>query len=82
MALDEVELVRCIRRPILEDPHFYTEVFRMYRAYKNGNFPEDGGLLSQPARLMILFSVVDGAITYCEEERESREKLKRKRAMR
>jgi len=61
-------LKRCPRRPILEEPKLYQEVYWLYNQYKQGNWPEEGGVLSQPSKLMVMFRVMDSVVAECQEE--------------
>lgn len=84
--MDGVALTRCPRRPLLDDPDFYSEVFWLYQAYQKGFLPEEGGLQDQATVLISSFQVIDAAMSAAEAERErirkSREAMeKRARGM-
>lgn len=49
-------------RGLLDDPRGFSSLFRLYRAYKNGYLPDEGGYTSQSDSLMILFDVIDQTI--------------------
>lgn len=57
-----VELDRCPRRPIFEDPLFYDRLFQAYAHWKQGILPEEGSLLSQPSVLTQMVQVIDGEL--------------------
>jgi hypothetical protein len=78
LKIDDEEMRRCPRRPILDDPDFYVEFFWLYQNYKRGVLPEDGGINSQPVKLVELFKVTDQALALCERERERRDKVSKK----
>lgn len=78
LILDGEELKRCPRRPILEGPEFYGDLFWLYRSYQKGFLPEEGNLHSQPAALMEMFRIIDRTLDTCEQARREKE-AKRKR---
>jgi hypothetical protein len=56
LILDGVEDDTCPRRPMMdpEASRAYGDLFRFASAYERGIPPEDGGIQSQPHRLMQL----------------------------
>lgn len=82
MVLDGEELERCPRRPILDDPQFYGEFFRLYRAYQKGLLPEEGALNSQPYKLMEFFTITDLTLELCAAHRRETEAKKAARGRR
>jgi hypothetical protein len=79
LELDGVRLLRCPRRPLLDDPQLYGEVFWLYRSYKKGYLPNSGGLDDQPAKYMAYVKVIDRALDFCQQEADAREKAKMKK---
>ncbi len=79
LIIDGEEHRRCPRRPILEDPGHYADIFYLYRQSKEGYLPEDGGLSNQPAKLMELFRETDAALRKVEQHKEEQEAAKRRR---
>lgn len=77
--IEGVEQRRCPRRPILDDPDFYSEVFWLYRQSRSGYLMEDGGLNDQPAMMMKCFRIIDRAIGQVEGFRKEQEERRRKR---
>lgn len=71
---------RCPRRPILDDPSFYQEVFWLYRQMEKGYLVEDGGLNDQPSFLVDAFKVIDATLARIEAHRKEGEDRKRRRA--
>ena len=81
MVLDGEEIHRCLRRPIYVNPAYFSLVFKSYRAWKkHGVLQEDGGLQSQPHKLMILLDITDAAVSYCEAERAEKERRNQSRS--
>ncbi|QIG76091.1 hypothetical protein EVC24_070 [Rhizobium phage RHph_I4] len=68
--LDGMVLTRCPRRPLLEDPEYFSELFWGHQQFQKGILPEEGGLLSQPGKLMQLYFVIDRTRNLVERERE------------
>lgn len=82
MILDGEELRRCPRRPILENPEYFGELFWLYRQHKAGYTSEPGGLSDQPGKLMNCFREIDVAMIKVDKFREEQEERKRRRAAR
>ncbi len=83
LVIHGVEQRRCPRRPILENPAAFSELFWLYRNYKAGYLPEAGGLDDQPAKLMKSLRVIDAAVSETEkfkEEQESKQQRRRGKA--
>ena len=78
VVLDGFPLVRCPRRPFLEEGDGISDVLWYYKAYKSGMLPVSGGLLDQPNQLMEWFRVIDGAISTVERAKEAEADQKRK----
>lgn len=74
------EFHRCPRSPLLEDPEYFSEVFWGHQQFKKGMLPEEGALLSQPAKLMELYFTIDRTRNWCEREKEKRQKADAARA--
>lgn len=70
LTVDGEDIFRCPRRPILEEPVYFSAVFRAYGDYQRGILPENGGVLDQPARLLQSFRVIDEAAADCRRARE------------
>ena len=70
---------RCPRRPILEDPAWYAEVFWLYRQKEKGYLVDEGGLDSQPNKLIQAFRVIDQTINICVQAKDEQEKSKKRR---
>lgn len=79
MKLDGEDLLRCPRRPILDNPEFYSRLFGRYRHYQKGHFFEEGAIGSQPALLMECFDVMDQTLDVVENYRREQEAKKRAR---
>ncbi|AHC30449.1 hypothetical protein CC53_gp032 [Rhizobium phage vB_RleS_L338C] len=75
-------LKRCPRRPLLDDPQFFSELFWGHQQFKKGILPEEGGLLSQPAKLMQLYFVIDRTRNLCERELEKKRQAEQARLAR
>lgn len=74
-AGERIEWTECPRRPIKDDPQGYGELFVLAGAYERGMLPEDGGLQSQPYRVMRLIRLVEHFRAVCfEEKRQERQR--------
>lgn len=65
---------RCPRRPLLDDPELFSEVFWSHQLFKRGILPEDGGLLNQPGKLVEMWNQIDRARNTADWEREKARK--------
>jgi hypothetical protein len=72
-------MLTCPRRPILDDPKFYNDVFGKYRAYQKGHLYDEGSLGSQPTLLLECFYIVDQTLDVVEDFRREQDAKKRKR---
>jgi hypothetical protein len=59
---------RCPKRLFLDQPEDMAEIFWWYGNYKKGLLPVGGGILDQPALMMELFMVIDGAVATIEHD--------------
>lgn len=66
----------CPRRWVKDEPELSTELFWLYRRYDKGLLPEDGGLLSQPARFMGIMRVMEAAFNEVDAEEAKRRNRK------
>lgn len=55
-----------------DDAHAYGILFRFANAYANGILPEDGGLNSQPDRLMNLVQYIANFRAECQEDKRQK----------
>lgn len=83
VELDGELLTTCIRRPMLDDPEWFNEIYTMYKMYKNGFLPNEGTYQAQPVAVVQIINIIDAVLAECDEikdeERERKEK-NRKRA--
>jgi hypothetical protein len=77
LILDEEPQLRCPRRPLLDRPVYFDELFWLYSNFDNGILPEAGGLSRQPNKLMAAIRCLKSAKRAAEDERDAREKRKR-----
>ncbi len=77
MEMDGVIITTCPRRWIKDEPELATDCFWFYRRYDTGMLPEDGGLHSQPNKLMQVFRVMEAAFNKVEKEKDARDDRKR-----
>lgn len=61
-------LPRCPRRPLLDDPAYFSQLFWQHQQFKKGMLPDEGSLLSQPGKLMDLFFEIDRSNVMVEQE--------------
>jgi hypothetical protein len=76
MELDGDVLDRCPRRPLLDNPSLFVDIFWLFRNYDRGILPEEGSLLSQPHKLVRIFEALDNAKNSANAEQMSREQKK------
>lgn len=79
MVIDDEPLLRCPRRPFLEEPAFFNELLWSFGRYKEGHLPEDGGLRSQPYRLIELFRVIEVGNFEADQALKEKDKLLRQK---
>lgn len=70
---------RCPRRPILDDPGYYQELFWLYRQKERGYLVNSGGLHDQPALLVESFRIMDATLARVAAHRKDEENRKKKR---
>lgn len=83
IELDGEELNRCPRREFKEFPAYYGHLMWLYTQWQKGFLPEEGGLNSQPFRLVESIRIIDtaiGAVQAHEEEMERRKTARAKAA--
>lgn len=69
VKLDGEEQYQCPRRPVLDDPHYWSDLFAFWRGFKNGLLPDDGNIMAQSARGWKLLSLLDAYMSGAEAER-------------
>lgn len=78
LEIDGFLLARCPKRPILDDPVGFSDLFWHYGQMQKGYLPEKGGLNDQPAKFMQYMRIIDRALDYCRSEQDRREEAKRR----
>lgn len=73
--IGDTEVKRCPISLLTADTIAYLKLYRM--AERFGRFPYEGGIATQPAKLMDIFSYID--ICYARKQSEELEKVKNKR---
>jgi hypothetical protein len=76
-VLDGEEIKRCPRRPILDNPGYFTSVFTAYKAYIRGYLPDSGSMEDQGYRFTVAMAIVDNAVAEAQAETDRRERNKR-----
>ena len=66
-------LERCPRRPLLDAPQFWAEVFWLYQNWSKGILPDGSTLRTNPAKLIEVIRHMDDAMAEAKLEREERE---------
>jgi hypothetical protein len=79
LELDGDVMLRCPRRPLLENPYHWKNMFWIYRNYDRGILPEEGALFSQPHKLLELLDVLETAKSSAQAEQQERD-MKRTQA--
>lgn len=72
-------IVRCPRRPLLDQSAWFGEFFWLYQNYKDGMLPEGSSMKANPHLLMQAIRVFDGALVQAKAERDAKENAKRAR---
>ena len=71
--LDNEVLDRCALRPYKEQPREFSDLFRIYRYFKDGHYPDPGTWLDQSARLLTLVDIMDKAYSDASETQKRKE---------
>ncbi len=71
---------RCPRRPILEDPALFQELFWLYRQKEKGYLVNAGGLEDQPAVLVECYRIIDATLANIAAHQKDLDDRKKKRA--
>ena len=79
LRIDHEEVFRCPRRPIKDDPAFWTRLLFYYGMFKKGHLPDPGAVSEQSARAMQLFALVDDAVALCQQELAARDRQRQGR---
>jgi hypothetical protein len=77
LTLGATKLEVCPRRPLLDDPDKYSNIFWLYRQYKEGYLPETGGLYNQPAKYLEYIRIIDRALDFCRDMQQERDQRKK-----
>jgi len=80
MIFDGETVVRCPKRPFLEDGPSLATIFWYYGRYKSGILPEAGGLEDQCGKMMMQFRVIDAAMDEYEDHRRKEQERETARA--
>lgn len=62
-----------------EDEAGVSELLWYYANYKRGQLPEPGGLLDQSGHIIVMFRVIDGAVSTVERAQHDQMEKERKR---
>lgn len=68
LEIDGVLHYRCPRRPILEQPGEFGSLFWLFQQFERGVLPEDGGILSQPEKMMQQFRFMQSVVSECHDQ--------------
>lgn len=79
IELEGEKMLRCPRRPILDDPAFYGEVFGLYRNFQKGFLYDEGSLGSQPAVVVDCFQVLEQTLGLVDDYRQEQAAKKKAR---
>lgn len=60
---------RCPRRPILDQPQLFGELFWMYRQIEQGILPDPGGIFDQANQFVECWAIIDSTLSECYEEK-------------
>ena len=67
LSLGDLKITRCPRRPLLDNPEYYSYLFWLYRQMQNGILQESGGLEDQPSRMVESFRIMEVTLNECAE---------------
>lgn len=73
IRIDNEEWFQCPRRPLKDEPALWDEFLALYSFYKRGYLPEDGGVVDQPHKLLVMLSVFESAVTEAERSKQEME---------
>lgn len=74
--MDGEVLTRCPRRPMLDYPALFADVFSVYSWYKRGGFPDKGTYLDQAAAFVQVVEIIEQAIAEAKAAKEKIEATK------
>lgn len=72
--IDGETLTRCPRRPLLDYPALFTDVFGIYSWYKRGFLPDTGSILDQAAAFVQMVEVTERAVADAQALKEKRQR--------
>jgi hypothetical protein len=67
-------LPRCPRRPLLDNPRGFDEVFWLYQNYGRGILPYGQALYDNPHKLVRMFKLIDAAKSEANAEQDRKER--------
>ena len=74
--IDGELVTTCIRRPMLDHPRWFNEVYTMYKMYKAGFLPNEGSYLAQPPSFLQMINIIDSTLAECDDIKSQEEKRK------
>ncbi len=79
LSIGGVEQTRCPRRPVLDDPVYFGELFWLYRRMQDGILQEAGGLQDQASRLVDSLRIIESTVNECTAIKQQKDEDKRAR---
>ena len=76
LVIDDEEIWRCPRRPIKDEPAYWSRLLFAYGFYKKGILPDAGALTDQSNKAVMLFGVIDDISQECVDVKIERERDK------
>jgi hypothetical protein len=74
-TFDDEDYFGCLRRPVKDDPGFFSELMSLYGLYKEGVLADEGSISSQATRYVTLMRLVHGVVNECHaKQREDAQK--------
>lgn len=67
--MDNEDVWVCPRRPVKDDPAFYSELMSLYALYKEGVLADEGSIMSQSTKYVNLMRLVHAAVNECYAEK-------------
>lgn len=68
LQIDGEDVYACPRRPIKDNPLFWSRLMALYRGFTQGFLPDDGNISAQSARGWSLLTILDGYVNEAKNE--------------
>ena len=75
LTIDNEMIWRCPRRPLLDDPAYWSKLLFSYSLFRDGHMIDEGSVSSQSFKAMTLFGIIQDAMAAVETEKAERAAL-------